>query len=298
MLKRLIGVTLMLLAAGCCVHRKPTTQAAAKPELLCYAGINMKASVEEIAQIYESRTGIHVKVEVNDPRPLVDKIEVSGSADNFVCHDPFLPILMDNGVKINTAYTAASLTPMIAVRAGNPKNITKFEDLAQPGIRVGLTDRTSMTGNIARLMARKAGVSEAFEKNVVAEFPAGRELAKSLIDDRIDAGIIWNIVVHIFDDKLDMVDVAPELRPSPGAESEMFAPALGSIELDYVRVTVMSLATTRYPKEADNFAKLIASPEGYAVFAKNGFSPPRADRPTIAPNRKPATEKVAPRLKS
>lgn len=287
----LILLITTLTVTGCATDTPPKPPQP-KPTLLCYVGINMRDTVEQLAKIHEARTGVHINCVVNDPRPLIDAIEVAPTADLFVCHDPFLPILIDHGIRPKTAYTAASLTPVIAVRKGNPKNIQSFQDLARPGLRIGLTDKTSMTGNIARLMARKAGVTEPFEANVAAEFPAGRALANSLIDDKLDAGIIWNIVVHIYRDKLDAIDIAPNLRPT-GPEATMYAPALGDIELDYVRVTVASLASTTHPAESDAFARFVASPEATALFLENGFSRPNPGRPTILPNRRPASQSNA-----
>lgn len=271
-----------------CVHlHHPTPRPTRPPSLLCYAGINMRRPVEEIARQFTADTGVAVTVEVNDPRPLVDKIEVQATADNFVCHDPFLPILIDHGIAPAHAYTAASLTPMIAVKKGNPLNIRSIADMARPGVRVGLTERSVMTGNIARLMSKKAGVESAFAANVRGEYSAGRQLAEALIRDEIDAGLIWNIVIFNNRDKLEAVDVPAAIRPQRGIDAEVFSPELGDVELDYVRITVAALAGSRHPAEADAFARYVASPAGAKVFAAYGFSPADPTRPTVMPNRRP-----------
>lgn len=254
---------------------------ASKVSLFCYVGVNMRTSVEALAREHELRTGVHIDVETNDPRPLIDKIVVSPTADLFVCHDPFLPMLISHGIKVSEAWTVATLVPTIAVRKGNPKKIHGLEDLARPGVRVGLTDATSMSGNIVALMVKKAGIEPQFRANVVKEFPAGRALAGSLIADEIDAGIIWNAVIHIFGDQLDPVAIDERWRPTHGPESVSYSPALGRIELDYVRVTIALLCGTRYPTEARAFAEFVASPEGAAVFRKNGFSPADPNRPAL-----------------
>lgn len=280
----------VLVAVGCASsHSTPSPKPATQPvTLLCYAGINMRVPVEKIAAQFEAQTGIHVKVEVNDPRPLIDKIEVAPTADAFVCHDPFLPILIDHGIAPRTAYTAATLTPMIVVRKGNPLGIHSIQDMARPGVRVGLTQRSVMTGNIARLMSEKANVEVAFAANVKGEYAAGRELAEALIADKVDAGVIWNIVIFNNRDKLEAVDIPANIRPQRGVDAEMYSPELGDVELDYVRITVAALASSRHPDEADAFARFVASPAGARVFAAHGYSPADPSRPTLMPNRRPA----------
>lgn len=287
-LSRVLCVVVLATMFGCTSARAPAPASRPAPvTLLCYAGINMRTSVEEIARQYEAKTGVHVTVEVNDPRPLLDKIEVSSAADDFVCHDPFLPILIDHGITPRTAYTAASLTPMVAVKKGNPLGIHSIQDMARPGVRVGLTEKTVMTGNIARLMSQKAGVADAFAANVKGEYSAGRQLGEAILRDEIDAGVIWNIVIFNNRDKLDAVDIPANIRPQRGIDAEVYSPELGTVELDYIRITVAALNSSKHPKEADDFARFVASPAGWTVFAEHGFSPPDPTRPTLMANRKP-----------
>jgi len=248
----------------------------------------MKASIEELARIYESRTGVRIIVESNDPRSLISEIKVDGDADLFVSHDPFLAMLARDGVKVRQAWNAASLSPVIAVAKGNPKGIRGLKDLARPGIRVGLTDpNMAITGNIITLMLKKAGVDREVDANVVKRAANGRDLGAALAAGELDATFVWNAVVHANREKLEAVDIPEDQRPSRGAESMMHHPSLGRIELGHVRVTVALLAASRRADRSRAFAEFVASPEGAAVFRANGFSP-------VDPGRPPATVSPAP----
>ncbi len=239
--------------------------------------------MDELARLYEKRTGVHIEIEMNDPRSLIERIKVSQKADLFISHDPFLALITSQGIEVRSAWNVASLVPMIAVAKGNPKKIKGLKDLARPGVRVGLTEsKTAITGNIMEWMLRKAEIEPQVQANVVKRASAGRELAAALVADEIDAGFVWNAVIYAFRDKIEAVDIPAEQRPPRGPESIVDSPALGRIELDHVRVTIALLGSSASPDLARAFAEFVASAEGRAVFLKKGFSPTDPDRPPLS----------------
>ena len=259
----------------------PKTAGAGKT-LVCYVSTTMRASMEKLARLHEGRTGVKVGIEVADARALIAKIEKSHEADLFVCHDPFLAMLAGKGVGVKKAWAVASVNPMIAVSKGNPKKIGGLEDLARAGLRVGVTDaNNSISGHIVTLMLQKAGIAEKAQANVVKRTLHGGDVADALVAGDIDACIVWNAVIFGLRDKVEAVDIKPEWRPKFGVDAVVNSPTMGRLELDYVRVTISTLGYSKLPKEAKTFAEFVASPEGAAVFAKNGFSPADPNRPAL-----------------
>jgi molybdate transport system substrate-binding protein len=260
--------------------------------ILCYAGPSMKRSMEELAETFEKRTGVKVTVEANDPRSLIDKISFSPEVGLFVSHDPFLQMLTRQGASVRQSWCVASLTPVIAVVKGNPKQIEGLADLAKPGIRVGLTaEESAISAHIMALILKKSGLKDAVEANVVLRTAAGRFLVTALAEDKIDAGVVWNAVAYGNRDKIEPVEIAAKWRPERGVDATVDSPTLGRLELDYVRVTVAELAICPRPEAVHAFCEFVASPEGMAVFKKNGFSPADPDRPVLLPeNEKPVAE--------
>ena len=265
--------TLAVLAGGCRAQRSDP--------LVCYIGPNMVAPMQELAALHEQRSGVKVSVETADARILIDRIVAGHSADLFVTHDPFMALLAGRGVELKQAWTVASVRPMIAVPKGNPKRISGLEDLARPGLRVGLTDANSISGQIIAVMLQKAGIASKVEANVVMRTNVGRPLGDALMAGKLDACIVWNVVIFDRRDKLDAVDIRPEWRPKFGVDAIVDSPTLGRLELDYVRVNIATMGYSTAGKNARAFAEFVASPEGMAVFLKNGFSPAEPTRPAM-----------------
>lgn len=277
----LVLIALLVTPASASAQQE-AAKAAGEKRLLCYAGPSMKAPMDVLAGRYKERTGVRVDVEMNDPRTLISRIAVAPDADLFISHDPFLAMLDRQGVKARGAWTVASLEPVIIVAKGNPRRIRGLADLAREGIRVGVTsEKTAISASIVATMLKRAGVGDAVRANVIKEVAAGRGLATALAADQIDAGVVWNAVAYASRDKVDAVVIPAELRPERGVDSVIDHPDLGKIELDYVRVTIATLPTSKLPEEARAFAEFVLSPEGRGVFEEQGFAPADPDRPTL-----------------
>ena len=260
----------LVLVSGCAKTESPPAG-----ELLCYVGGTMRPVMEELARVYEDETGQKVKIDYSDSGQLLIKIETTGRGDLYVCHDPFLESLMKKGLG-REGWTLASLTPMIAVPKGNPKNIRGLKDLARPGIKLGLThEMYSTVGHINPVMFDKAGLRKQIEGNVTTRTRSGGAVANAVGLGHLDAAIVWNAVIHARRDKLDAVDIAPAHRPDPKVDAVTTA-TFGRIDMSYIRVTMATLKCSKQPEPAEAFAAFVRSPRNRPVFAKYGFSPLRA----------------------
>jgi len=240
--------------------------------LHCLVGGTMRPVMEELAKRYETKTGKKVDIDYKGSGELLIRIETTGKGDLYVCHDPFLGVLMKKRLGVE-GWTVASITPMIAVRKGNPKNIKGLADLARPGIRVILSHPVYSTcGWINEVMFKKAGLKEKINANIVSRTKGGGEAATKVGLGTADAAIVWNAVIHLRRDKLDMVDIKKEWRPQRGVDAVTSA-TYGKIDMDYVRVTIATLKCSKQPKAAKAFAEFVASPENRKVFKEFGFSP-------------------------
>lgn len=273
---RIVVLPALFFLAGC-----------GREDVRCYVGGTMRPAIEELAALFERETGKHIDIDYADSGALLVKIEQTGRGDLYVCHDPFGAALERKGLH-RRIWTVATLTPSIAVPKGNPKKITGLRDLAQPGLRLGLTDPDYSTlGHICPVMFKKAKMADAIEKNVVTRARMGGQVANAVSIGNLDAAIVWNAVIYARKDKLDLVPIEPQYRPHPELDAVTSA-TFGHIDMSQVKVTIATLACSQRIEDATAFAKLVDSPRGRAVFKRFGFSPSPVP---------PAEDSIAPKAK-
>jgi len=270
--RKTVGVLLVVLPAilwpGAC---RKSRSSSSRP-LLCYVGGTMRPAMEEIARLYEQRTGQKVNIDYAGSGELLIKIQATGKGDLYVCHDPFLAALMRRGLG-DRAWVVASLRPMIAVKRGNPKGIHGLADLARPGLRVGVTHlKYSTTGHIAQICLGRSGLGEKIRANVQTEMRQGGAAANAVAVGTLDAAIVWDAVIFARRKDLEAVPIEEAWMPQRDVDTVTTA-TYGPIEMDYVRVVVATLKCSTQPERARAFAEFAASPAGQRVFARHGFSP-------------------------
>lgn len=258
----------LLFITGCAREKSPL------PPLLCYVGGTMRPVIEELSRLYGKETRQQVDIDYADSGQLLFKIETTKKGDLYVCHDPFLDVLMRRGLG-RQGWTVASLTPVIAVPKGNPKGIRRLRDLARPGLKIGLTDeKYSTLGHVNPVMFHRAALRPQIEKNVVMRSRMGGEVANAVVLGALDATIVWNAVAHARNDKLDAIEIEPRYHP-PAGMTRTYQPTGTPMDLSYIRVTMATLKCSKHPKAARAFAEFVNSSRGQAAFKKYGFSPAR-----------------------
>jgi molybdenum ABC transporter molybdate-binding protein len=241
----------------------------------------MRPAMEELVKLHEARTGQPIQVDYADSGELLVKVQLTGRGDLFVVHDPYLSELMSKGLG-DRGWTVASLTPVIVVPKGNPKKIQGLRDLAKPGLRVIVPDpQYAATGMIVARMAEKADLTKALFANVVSRPRGGGQAANGVALGAADAALCWNAVAYLRRDKLDVIPIEKEFALKEGADVAT-TPA-GKIELDYIRVSMATLKTSKQLEAARAFAEFVASDDGRAVWERFGFSPANPSRPLPAP---------------
>ena len=293
MKRSLVCAALFLAMVSGCGQEAPKTgggQGAKPPQptapLLVHVGGTMRPAMEEICKLYEQESGQKVEINYGDSGELMIKLEQIGKGDILVVHDPF-PAAMEKKGLVDRSYTVAVVTPVIAVRKGNPKKITGIKDLAREDVKVGLTDANySTTGHIVDVMFKKAGIAEAMAKKEIPRARGGGEMANAVKIGTIDATIVWNAVVFLRRDALDAIDIEPAFRPDPTVDAVTSA-TYGKLDMSSAKVVLMTLKKAGDLEGARKLAELATSERGRAIWAKQGFSPaPAAAVPAATPAEK------------
>lgn len=232
------------------------------PPLLIHVGGTMRPAMDIICKLFEQETGIKVEMNYNDSGAIITVIETTGKGDACIVHDPF-PADMEKKGWVEHAYPVASLTPVIAVKKGNPKTIRTVSDLLRPEVKVGLTDRIYSTGGqVAAAIFKQAGIADAMdarEKEIVRT-RGGGELANAVSIGTLDAAIVWNAVVFSRKDTLEAIPIHSSSMPT-------------------TQVVFLTFKRSTNSESVRKLAELVNSDRGRAIFTKLGFSSPPATAP-------------------
>ena len=261
---RWVLVGLALCAAGC---------RDAEPPVVCHVGGTMRPVMQELARIYEKDTGQKVEINSAGSGELLAHIELQRRGDLYVCHDPFLDVLMKRELGVD-GWTVGELIPVIVVPKGNPKGIGGVGDLARPEVELALTDyERSTLGHMLETIFTKAGVDFATlnrDKRITIN-KSGGYVANLVTTGNADAAVVWNAVGHLRLGSLDIVAIPAEHLPTPGVDA-MTSATGKDYPLRPVRVTIATLTCAEQPEAARAFAEFVASDRGAEVFKDFGFA--------------------------
>ncbi len=211
------------------------------------------------AKAYEAKTGTKVEV-VFGPESRWRKDAQAGADILFGSSEQSMTAFLENYgfVKSDNVEPLYTRHSVIVVQKGNPKHITGFNDLLQPGMKVVVTEgkgvyNTSGTGVWEDVAGRLGSLEDvktlraniaSFEKGSGASFRAFKEMTA-------DGWITWIHWPVTNADVADYVEIEPERR--------------------IYRVTNVVLTPAADPAAPD-FIAFVKSAEGAALFASEGWT--------------------------
>jgi len=248
----------MVFTAGC--GRKTPSGAAgpndvgatAAGELIVLCGSSFVNPTNQLIEEFHARTGIKLSPTVGGSEDFLPLVKVGSKGDVLITHDPYLDHVADAN-KVADSVQVGYVAPVLAVAPGNPKNITKIEDLAKEGLKVALTDpQYSTAGEMVFALLEDKGIKDAVLANVGNRLTKGHaNLGTLLQTGAVDAVIIWNGVAHTFAGSLEVV-------PTPYEYDEE------------IRVHVIGLNYTRRPEALRKFLEFVKE-RGPEVFREHGY---------------------------
>jgi len=264
-MKRLMAVLFVVALAGC------AKKEAAGP-LLCHVGGTMRPVFEKLVALYEQETGQKIEINSADSGELLAHIELQQQGDLYVCHDPFLDLIMKRGLALD-GWTLAEISPVIIVQKGNPKNIHGLQDLTRPDVQLAVTDPNASTlGRMLPTIFAKAGMDfDALmkQKNIIVH-RSGSYVANLIQMKNADAALVWGAVAILRAKDLDSIPVVPEYLPVPYVDAVTSATGK-NYKLTPVRVTICSLRCSHQPKQARAFMEFVASERARTLLEEYGF---------------------------
>ena len=244
--------------------------------LTVHVGGTMRPVMIKLAAMYKAETGQEVTINAAGSGELLAQIEEKKTGDVYICHDPFLAILMKRGLGVD-GWTVAHLTPVIVTPKDNT-TINDLKDAVKEDVALVLTDfEKSTLGWLLPTIFKKAGFDIAEMKKLpkLKTVRKGSQAANDVQTGNSDAAIVWNAVWYLRRDQIRKVDIIDEYLPTPGVDAVTTATEKkGKYTLMPVRVTVATLTCSDQPAAAKKFAEWLASKTAVDTIRAYGFTMP------------------------
>jgi len=239
--------------------------------IVVFAGSASAPVLEEAGRIFEARYGVKVELRLGGSGSVLSAMKISKMGDLFIPGSPeYLLQAAELGVVNLTAGPVrllAYLVPAIIVQKGNPKNITSLEDLARPGIRVGIGDPKSVcVGLYAKDLLERNGLWETVSRNIAVYTQSCDALAALIPARAVDAVIGWHVFKAWTPDKAEIVWITPSRIP----------------KISYIAGAVSTFVMNRSAAEA--FLDFLTSRDAQAIWSKYGYFATENDARVHAPD--------------
>ena len=224
------------------------------------------APLEEAAVLFEAEAGIHVDISVCARHCATQEAEEadpeSGTHDFLIeiaeygIHDLAISgaeYLLDDGevrgiVLAGERRVIACRQSAIIVPAGNPANIASLEDLARPGVRVGVSVIDCLKGLWEDVTAR-VGLTADIGRNITFHATGCVAIVEAVCEALVDAAFGWTSFEHLGDGRLEIVELPRELQICR-------ATGIGMLEF------------TKQPDRARQFMDFLTTPAAGACYEK------------------------------
>jgi len=228
------------------------------------------APLEKAAELFEKQTGIHIEISVcsrHCAQPVAEEATGETGGDDFLLeisdagiHDLAISgaeYLLDDGevrgiVQKHQRRTIANRVSAIIVPAGNPKNIQSIEDMAKPGVRVGVSVIDCLKGLWEDISGR-LGLLDKIRRNISYYANGCIAIVEAVATDQIDAAFGWGAFKHLEPDRIEIVEMPKEQQVSRGTG-----------------VGLLSFA--KNTEAATQFMDFLASPESRRFYEEYGWS--------------------------
>ena len=219
------------------------------------AGAGLRQPVDRLIEAFTRRTGVKVYVDYGGSGQIMTRLLISRQGDVFMPGAMFYTDRLKEKGLVASVRPIVLHTPVTAVNRAKAGLVHGLEDLARPGLRVGLGDPKAMAlGRIAAGILRRAGLSQKVAPNVVVRTATVKQLALYVSRGFVDAAIIARSDAFMYRDRVVMRAI-PQKYYTP----------------DVIGAAVLRTASD--PAAAARLQNFLSSPRGQKAFQDFGFSP-------------------------
>jgi molybdate transport system substrate-binding protein len=244
----------------------PTAPAVSAKTLTVLAAASLTESFGELGKTFETQNpGVKVAFSFAGSQQLAQQLDQGADADVFASASKKYMDAAVTSKRVNTADAKTFVKNRLVVifPKANPAGLKTLKDLAKPGLKLDLEDKSVPAGQYSLDFLDKAvkdpGFDAQYKDNVLKNVVSYEDNVKSVVSKvslgEVDAGIVY--VTDVTADvapKVDKLDIPDALNT----------------------VAVYPIAPISDSKNADlakAFVALVLSPDGQSVMAKYGFIP-------------------------
>jgi molybdate transport system substrate-binding protein len=191
--------------------------------LFCAAGV--REPIREVIEKFEAETGVIVETRYAGSGVLLSSLRLE-DADLYLAADRgYLEQAQERGLT-NRIVPFARQHPVIAVQAGNPKQIKSLADLTREKLRVTLPDpERAAIGRIAKQLLEESSLWEPIWQHAMLQRATVNDVANDIKLESADAGIVWNTTAAQYRE-LEPIEI-PQFQ---SAESEIGIAVLKTVK--------------------------------------------------------------------
>jgi molybdate transport system substrate-binding protein len=238
---------------------------AQSPGITVFAAASLTEAFNAAGPAFTKKTGIPVTFNFGGSDTLATQIKQGAPADVFASANlTQMKVVSDAGLVAGAPKTFAKNHLVAIAPKSDAVKIAGPADLARPGLKVVLADKTVPVGSYARATFAKlegqtgypAGFAAGVEKNVVSNELDVKAVVTKIALGEADAGVVYS------------TDVTPAVA---GQLDEYPFPAAVAPDIEY---PIAALKNAPNPKGAQAFVDYILSPDGQAFLKARGFVAP------------------------
>ena len=242
---------LLAIALGCGQRGEETSAS-----LTVFCGSASKPAMQEIAARFEHETGIEVNMVFGGSGTLLSQIELSKQGEVYLPGSPDYIIIGARKKLLieGSQHVVAYLVPAIITPAGNPASIHSLQDLARPGVRVGIGNpETVCLGLYAVELLETNGLLDEVMKNVVTFGASCSKTANLAAMNQVDAILGWKVFHSWNPERMTYVPIDPQKIP----------------RISYIPIAIP--VHTRDLELSKSFIDFVLSPSGMSVYRDMGY---------------------------
>ncbi len=233
------------------------------PALTVFAAASLTDAFTEIGKAFDAKTGGKTTFQFAGSQVLRTQLEQGAKADVYASANSgqFDPLVKAGLVPSGSVFTRNRLVVIVPKKGG--ANVKTLADLAKPGVKLVIADKTVPVGQYARQVLESltksgkygADYASSVLKNVVSEETNVRQVALKVQLGEADAGIVYT------------TDVTPTLAPTV---IQIAIPTRYNVIASY---PIGVLKDSTNPDAAKAFVDFVIASDGQSILGKWGFLP-------------------------